>query len=159
VPVIVKAMLPIAASEEFLGRAEEEAQREGWLAIGLAQPGVGVVEVGLAAEQWQMENGKWQMADVESAAPSLASKPETGTPSPETRTANPEPRITGLIARLRPIARDLGGSLVVTRCPAELKAEVDVWGPSGDDFEVMRKLKAAWDPKGTLSPGRFLGGI
>jgi len=65
----------------------------------------------------------------------------------------------GLIQRLRQIARDLGGTLVATRCPVELKAAVDVWGPPGDDFEVMRKLKTAWDPRGTLSPGRFLGGI
>jgi glycolate oxidase FAD binding subunit len=48
---------------------------------------------------------------------------------------------------------------VITHCPAELKAKVDVWGPPGDDFEVMRKLKAAWDPNGTLSPGQFVGGI
>ena len=127
VSVVLKASLPIAASEEFLDRAEREAQGEGWLAIGLAQPGVGVVEVGL-------------------------------TPNPESRTPNPDCR-PGLIGRLRHIAHDLGGSLAVTRCPAELKPALDVWGPPGDDFEVMRKLKAAWDPKGTLSPGRFMGGI
>lgn len=65
----------------------------------------------------------------------------------------------GLISRLRQIARDLGGSLIVERCPAELKSQIDVWGPTRDDFEMMRKLKAAWDPKGTLSPGRFAGGL
>jgi glycolate oxidase FAD binding subunit len=49
--------------------------------------------------------------------------------------------------------------MVVTRCPAELKSTIDVWGAPGDDFEVMRKLKAAWDPNSTLSPGRFVGGL
>ena len=48
---------------------------------------------------------------------------------------------------------------MVECCPAELKAEIDVWGPPGDDFEIMRKLKHAWDPKGILSPGRFVGGL
>jgi len=130
VPEVAKASLPIAASEEFLERAESAAQDEGCVAFGLAQSGVGVVEVGL-------------MRGTSAAAP-----------NPESRTPNP-----GFMDRLRQVARDLGGSLVVTRCPAALKAQVDVWGPTGDDFEVMRKLKAAWDPKGTLSPGRFVGGL
>ena len=75
--------------------------------------------------------------------------------------ANPGPRTPSpdLIAKLRQVAAELGGSLVVARCPAELKSQIDVWGPPGDDFEAMRKLKSAWDPKGTLAPGRFFGGI
>ena len=74
---------------------------------------------------------------------------------------SPEPRAPspGLIETLRRAAVGLGGSLVVTRCPSELKAKVDVWGPPGDDFEMMRKLKAAWDHKSTLSPGRLVGGL
>jgi glycolate oxidase FAD binding subunit len=64
-----------------------------------------------------------------------------------------------LINKLREVAQSLGGVLVVERCPAELKARLDVWGPVGDDFETMRKVKAAWDPKSTLAPGRFVGGL
>ena len=41
----------------------------------------------------------------------------------------------------------------------ELKPQIDVWGPPGDDFEIMRKVKQTWDPKGILSPGRFVGGL
>jgi glycolate oxidase FAD binding subunit len=141
-PVVLRASLPIASSEEFLERAEREAQSERWLATGLAQPGAGVVEVGV-------------IPSPESQAPNPACGPKPfGGRRPESRFRGP-----AFIQRLRHIARDLGGSMVITRCPAELKAEVDVWGPPGDDFEVMRKLKAAWDPKGTLSPGRFLGGL
>jgi glycolate oxidase FAD binding subunit len=141
-PVALRASLPIASSEEFLERAEREAQSERWLAIGLAQSGVGVVEVGV-------------IPSPEPRAPTPACGPEPlGGRRLEPRLPSPS-----LIERLRQVARDLGGSMVITRCPAELKAKVDVWGPPGDDFEVMRKLKAAWDPKGTLSPGRFLGGI
>lgn len=65
----------------------------------------------------------------------------------------------GLVTRARRAAEDLGGSLVVERCPIELKSRVEVWGATGDDFEAMRKLKALWDPKGILSPGRFVGGL
>ena len=63
------------------------------------------------------------------------------------------------VERLRQTAQGLGGTLVVERCPHQLKPEVDVWGPAGDDFEVMRKLKEVWDPKGVLAPGRFVGGL
>ena len=64
-----------------------------------------------------------------------------------------------MIRRLRQSAQDLGGALLVERCPLELKARLDVWGEPGDDFKVMRKVKAAWDPKGILSPGRMIGRI
>ncbi len=62
-----------------------------------------------------------------------------------------------LTARLRSEAESLGGALVVERCPLALKLNLEVWGASGDDFEVMRKVKSAWDPKGVLAPGRFVG--
>jgi glycolate dehydrogenase FAD-binding subunit len=67
--------------------------------------------------------------------------------------------LMALISRLRSAAEDLGGALIVERCAPELKERLDVWGAPGDDFGVMRKLKAAWDPKGILSPGRFVGGL
>ncbi len=71
-----------------------------------------------------------------------------------------ETPVTGavrLIRRLREAAEGLGGVLVVERCALEVKQQVDVWGVPGDDYPLMRKMKAAWDPKGVLSPGRFLG--
>lgn len=125
-PVMLRASLPIAGAEDFLERAEKAAETEGCEVAGVAQLGVGVVELGLV-----------------------------------TRAASPEPRVPspGFIGQLRQATRDLGGSLVVTRCPAGMKSKIDVWGPPDDDFEVMHKLKVAWDPEGTLSPGRFVGGL
>ena len=64
-----------------------------------------------------------------------------------------------LIVRLRGAAEDLGGALIVEHCPTELKSNTDAWGAPGDDFELLKRLKATWDPKGTLSPGRFVGGL
>lgn len=69
------------------------------------------------------------------------------------------PEFLVLLGRLRAAAEGLGGALILERCPSDLKAQVDVWGPPGDDFGVMQKLKAAWDPKGILAPGRFVGGL
>jgi len=34
-----------------------------------------------------------------------------------------------------------------------------VWGSSGDAIALMGSLKHQLDPKATLNPGRFVGGI
>jgi len=69
-------------------------------------------------------------------------------------------------ASLRPLFQDLrkkletrGGSLVLLRCPLEMKTKIDVWGRAGDTLPLMKSIKAQFDPTGILNPGRFLGGI
>ncbi|HZD72712.1 MAG TPA: FAD-binding oxidoreductase [Actinomycetota bacterium] len=52
-----------------------------------------------------------------------------------------------------------GGTLVALEAPLELKRKVDVWGPVGDAGGLMRRVKERFDPGGTMSPGRFVGGI
>jgi glycolate oxidase FAD binding subunit len=64
-----------------------------------------------------------------------------------------------LATNARKAAASLGGALVVEKYPSGFNAERDVWGSPGDSLEAMRRLKAAWDPKGVLSPGRFVGGL
>ena len=64
-----------------------------------------------------------------------------------------------LVTNTRKAAESLGGALVVEQYPNGFIGERDVWGAPGDSLETMRRLKAAWDPKGVLSPGRFVGGI
>jgi glycolate oxidase FAD binding subunit len=68
-------------------------------------------------------------------------------------------KLIALIRRLRVAAQDLGGALMLERCHWDIKSRVDVWGPAGDDFALMGKVKAAWDPKRILAPGRFVGGL
>jgi glycolate oxidase FAD binding subunit len=62
------------------------------------------------------------------------------------------------IATLRQRARAFGGSVVVLEAPGELKAELDVWGQVGG-LQLMRAVKAQFDPERRLAPGRFVGGI
>jgi glycolate oxidase FAD binding subunit len=64
-----------------------------------------------------------------------------------------------LVTNTRKAAANFGGALVVERYPRGFNAERDVWGPPGNFLEATRRLKAAWDPKNTLSPGRFVGGL
>jgi glycolate oxidase FAD binding subunit len=56
-------------------------------------------------------------------------------------------------------ANDLGGAAVLEAVPPGARAapDLDVWGPTRDDFPLMQALKAQFDPRGTLNPGRFLG--
>jgi len=120
--VVLRAALPIAASEELLTRVQQEAESEAVGAAGFAQLGVGVVTLCLLQPRRAAE-------------------------------------FSGLVRRLRQAGQDLGGTLVVEHCPWEFKSGIEAWGSAGDDFEAMRKLKEVWDPKGVLSPGRFLGGL
>jgi glycolate oxidase FAD binding subunit len=49
---------------------------------------------------------------------------------------------------------------VILDAPAAVRDRVDVWGVlEGPDVELMRRVKARFDPTGTCNPGVFLGGI
>jgi glycolate dehydrogenase FAD-binding subunit len=52
-----------------------------------------------------------------------------------------------------------GAKPMIERCPVEVKRAVNVWPPSGDELEIARRLKKAFDPQGVLAPGRFQGGL
>ncbi len=54
---------------------------------------------------------------------------------------------------------NLGGRTTVPWCPTEVKRDVNPWGPIRDDFPLMQKLKAQFDPDRVLNPGRFVGGL
>jgi glycolate dehydrogenase FAD-binding subunit len=63
------------------------------------------------------------------------------------------------LLRLRRAAERRGGTLVVRVGPEDLKARLDVWGSPGDALPLLQRVKQQLDPKGTLSPGRFVGGL
>ena len=62
-----------------------------------------------------------------------------------------------VVAGLRVAAARLGGTVVVEACPPELKQRIDVFGEPPPSFDLMRRLKQQFDPKGVLSPGRYVG--
>jgi glycolate oxidase FAD binding subunit len=63
------------------------------------------------------------------------------------------------LAEARRTIVGLGGALVIERAPAGVRDRLDVWGDVGGAVGPMRALKAQFDPRGTLNPGRFVGGI
>ena len=63
------------------------------------------------------------------------------------------------INMLRQEVNNYKGHVVVERCPAEVKQNIDVWGDTAEGFHIMRRIKDQLDPVGILNPGRFVGGI
>ncbi|HXF50708.1 MAG TPA: FAD-binding oxidoreductase [Dehalococcoidia bacterium] len=57
---------------------------------------------------------------------------------------------------LRARVERLGGTWAFERAPLDRKRALDVWGPPPPAFAVMERLKREFDPRGTLSPGRFV---
>lgn len=53
----------------------------------------------------------------------------------------------------------LRGRRIIERAPVDVKRQCDVWGAPGDDFALMRAIKASFDPDNRLNPGRFIGGL
>jgi glycolate oxidase FAD binding subunit len=67
-------------------------------------------------------------------------------------------RAASTVDAVRAVCTEAGGSLVVVDAPADLKSELDVWGPVGS-MSLMRRVKEQFDPQRRLAPGRFVGGI
>lgn len=49
--------------------------------------------------------------------------------------------------------------IAVLTAPESLRGSLAMWGAPPPSLETMRALKARFDPKGTLAPGRYVGGI
>ena len=72
----------------------------------------------------------------------------------------PTPKsLSSLITRIRITLSKLEGYTVVEQCPVETKYHCDVWGNPGNSLNLMKRVKAQFDPTSTLSPGRFIGRI
>ncbi len=63
--------------------------------------------------------------------------------------------VAGLLSAL-----PAGATPVLLDAPAELRASVDPWGAlAAPSLELMRRVKARFDPTGVCNPGVFAGGI
>ena len=74
------------------------------------------------------------------------------------RLVGPDDALAAALDTLRESAAQTRGTIVVQDAPLPLLARLDVWGPI-PALEVMRRLKAQFDPHAILNPGRFAGRI
>jgi glycolate oxidase FAD binding subunit len=70
------------------------------------------------------------------------------------RTGDVVVRVEG--ARAQQARELLGRAVVLSAGPA---AQIDAWGAPPSTLATMRALKEGFDPRGTLAPGRFVGGL
>jgi hypothetical protein len=66
--------------------------------------------------------------------------------------------VSGLHAAREALAT-LGGFLVVMDAPDSGRGTVDVWGPMPAELPWMQRIRAAFDRKAILNPGRFIDAI
>jgi glycolate oxidase FAD binding subunit len=71
----------------------------------------------------------------------------------------PVPAAGALVEALGQAARGAGGYAVVEAAPAALKASLPIWGAEPGGLELMRRLRAAYDPRGIMVPGRLGWGL
>jgi glycolate oxidase FAD binding subunit len=60
------------------------------------------------------------------------------------------------VSELRTAAEAAGGSLVLMSAPVELKRMLSAWGTVPETSSWMRRVRDAFDPQRTISPGRFV---
>jgi glycolate dehydrogenase FAD-binding subunit len=65
--------------------------------------------------------------------------------------------IAAALAALRTALAQHGGYAVVEAAPVALHEHLDIWG-TPETLTLMRAIKAQWDPRGVLNPGRYAGG-
>ena len=69
-------------------------------------------------------------------------------------------RLAETLATLRERVVAAHGSLIIESAPPELKQQLDVWGPVAPRARnLMQQLKARFDERNLLNPGRFVSGI
>ena len=68
-------------------------------------------------------------------------------------------RLVDAIKELRLHAQEARGSIVVERCPSDLKRLISVWGEPDQNFFLMQRIKQQFDSRGTFVMGRFVGGL
>jgi FAD/FMN-containing dehydrogenase len=60
------------------------------------------------------------------------------------------------IATLRARAAEVNGTAMIEQAPTGVRLAADAWGSVGSTAEIMRSVKARFDPQSLLNPGKFV---
>ncbi len=74
------------------------------------------------------------------------------------RLAGKAESLLAAVGALRQAAEDARGALVIEDYAPALAGKLDPWGTPAA-LDLMRRVKAQFDPRTTLNPGRYVGGI
>ena len=67
--------------------------------------------------------------------------------------------LVAIAEKLLDKCQQAGGNLVIQKAPSEIKDKLPVWGKPGSDIILMKRIKEELDPKGIMSPGRYIDSI
>ncbi len=132
----------------------ETAPLERWLRVRsdlATPPGAGRARVRLSARPSDVEALCRAVIEAAGAASIRAVYPLAGSVVGEIEDAA-LPRVFGVAERLDAL-------LSAERAPGAGPAPCDVFGPPPSSLALMREVKARFDPRRVLAPGRFVGGI
>ncbi|UFJ42705.1 FAD-binding oxidoreductase [Brevibacillus humidisoli] len=68
-------------------------------------------------------------------------------------------QLSSYVAQTRSVVEQRGGYAILQHAPLEMRQQLLVWGAEPAYFPVLKRLKEAIDPKGTLNAKRFVGGM
>lgn len=128
-----------------------------WPAYERAQLGAGGAVLRVATLVTHVPDVVALVGDVAGAAGSVTGSAALGLLRV---TLRPDADAASVVTRLRAAVAPVEGSVVLERAPRALREAVDPWGPvAPGPLALMRALKAEFDPRGVLNPGRFVGGL
>ncbi|MHB1319200.1 MAG: FAD-binding oxidoreductase, partial [Anaerolineae bacterium] len=140
--VAVRALLrQVGAPEPAALATDGSSMWSSWLAADFVGPDDVLVRVGVAPK------------DLTTAARSIL--PELGHACMLADTPNGHLYLRGAfdVARVRAVVRAVGGYAVVL---GAARRAADVWGPAPEALDLMRAIKAQWDPMGGFNGGAFV---
>ena len=132
----------------------ETAPLERWTQVRselATPPAAGRARVRLSARPSDVEALCRAVAEAAGAAALRGIYPLAGSVSAEVEDA--------ALPRLFAVAERLDALLLAERAPGAGPAPCDVFGPPPGSLALMRAVKARFDPRRVLAPGRFVGGI
>jgi len=68
-------------------------------------------------------------------------------------------KAAGTVKTILKYCREVEGNLMVLAAPTALKASLPMWGETGSDFILFKRLKDKMDSAGIMCSGRYVGGL
>ena len=68
-------------------------------------------------------------------------------------------KAVGTVKSILKYCLEAEGNLMVLAAPTALKESLPIWGETGSDFVLIKRLKDKMDPSGVMCFGRYVGGL
>lgn len=143
------------SEQELWERIRRSNMRDGFIQVQMAVPRSKWGEIVLALENFGKEIAQ-PLAVQAHAGSGLI---HVGWPVAGSGAPYDEERQIVSIDRLRQLAKQEQGWLVVYQAPVAIRTPATIWGEPDDNFQWLQKIKSKYDANQQLVAGRFIGGL